>query len=110
MTAQRTIRLRTRQLLCLAMTFAVLAISAFTAPTAFAQVYPNGPAPTTVPSTAAPVVTSTPATIVHSGSGLAIWLVVVIAIAALAVGMVLAEVARSLVRNRPVRRPVAVAS
>ena len=47
---------------------------------------------------------------VGSGSGLAIWLVVVIALAALGAGVVLAEFARSLTHNRRVRRPAVAAS
>lgn len=87
---------------------AVFGAAAFDAPSAFARVDPNGPYPypAVLPKPAAAVhqVSNSPA----AGSGLAVWLVVVIAVGALAVGVVLAEGARLIVRNRRALAPAAL--
>jgi hypothetical protein len=104
-----TLRSRTFTLIAL-VTLAIFGVASINAPAAFARVDPNGPYPypATMPTPASPV--SGPTVATHAGSGLATWLVVVIAIVALAIGAGLAEVARSVVRIRQIRRPVAIAS
>ncbi len=111
-----TSRLRSRTVRLIAVlsaiivTVAVLAVAALDAPSALARVAPDGLYPATIPPQAIPVVTSTPVTDGQSGSGLAVWLVVVIGIAALAAGAALAELARFALKNRTIGRPSALPS
>lgn len=96
------LRRRTTYLFALLLTGSAFALAWVNAPLASAWVVPDhfGANPS------APVASSLPAAPAHSSSasGLAIWLVVVISLAALAIGFGLSELARFQLRNRRGRR------
>jgi hypothetical protein len=101
------LRSRAARLLALIVALAAFLVAAIGAPAASALIAPDGQY-AYPPNPALPAATSGGQ--VGSGSSLAIWLVVVIALAALGAGVVLAEFARSLTHNRRVRRPAVAAS
>jgi hypothetical protein len=89
------LRSRAARLLAGISVLAAFAVAVIGAPAASALIAPDGQYAN--PQKIQPAATS--AEHLGSGSGLAIWLVVVIALAALAAGVVLAELARSLMRR-----------
>lgn len=92
----RALHSRTTRLL--ASIAAIVGALAISAPAAFANVNPDGPNVGAGPS-------STPVIVAHAGDGIAVWTVVLIAIAAIAAGAGLRELVRSFARFSRMHRP-----